>query len=197
MTLTPKQLNFCNHPHRDANPKVNLHQPLGGSSCGASGKQSWSRSRSLGGRMPTFPGSTFIPCCSHYVTAPCPIPARAYTRAGQEAALDTPVTPRLLHTSAGLTQSERALRAAQRRELPARTRTAAPRGEHPARALQTQLAQTFTCLAATAGIRTGLFSECFSMSLPCATCTEMFVLAIGQIFQRSQISKLFPKTKGQ
>lgn len=41
----------------------------------------------------------------------------------------------------------------------------------------------------------GLFSECFSMSLPCATCTEMFVLGTGHIFETSQISKLFPKTK--
>lgn len=117
-----------------------------------------------------------LPLCN--CSVPNPSPCLHKGRAGGSPGHPrySPVTPHLRRAYAKRTGTQSS------RELPARTRTAAPRGEHPARALQTQLAQTFTCLAATAGIRTGLFSECFSMSLPCATCTEMFVLAIGQIF---------------
>lgn len=163
-------MSFCNPPPRAVNPKANLHQPPGGSSCSASP----AGARAAGGCRHPSPGSTFI---LFFYTSPlcnCSVPQSqptVCTRAGQEAALHTlvyaPVTPSLHRAYA----KPREPQPGPGSPGPAPGAPARPREPQPGHKLQLHGENTrpepskhnqhlFTCLAA---IWMGLFSECFSL----------------------------------
>lgn len=70
--VTPNQLNFCNHPQQTVNPKANLHEALGGSSCSPGQQQPGDADIHLPGAL--FPSFYTSPLCNcSIVPNPSPV----------------------------------------------------------------------------------------------------------------------------
>lgn len=70
--MTPNQLNFCNHPQQTVNPKANLHEALGGSSCSPGQQQPGDADIHLPGAL--FPSFYTSPLCNcSIVPNPSPV----------------------------------------------------------------------------------------------------------------------------